>query len=136
MSVPRRRRRQGLRTPHRLVEFTIPGPDGESRLAHAVLCFGADKPWAETKGYDILGVSPLGGIARGLSRLGPITWGVMSAEDRPRPDEVPKGGEEVALRVAGCLPWLAAHVPTRYRIPESCAIACLEEIIGENSKDS
>ncbi len=120
--------------PHHVVEFTMPGPDGDTRLAHAVLCVGADKPRAETKGYDILGVSPLGEIARGLSRLGPITWGVMPVEDRPRLDEIAEGGAETALRVAGCLPWLAGHVPARYRIPDSCALACLTEIVGANSR--
>ncbi len=80
--------------PHHVVAFTMPGPDGDTRLAHAVLCFGSDTPWAETKGYDILGVSPLGGIAHGLSRLGPIRWSVMSDADRPRPDEIRKAARK------------------------------------------
>lgn len=117
--------------PGRLVRFGIATPETEDRLVHAVLCLGSGPLTEATPALDVLGVSELGAIARSMEGLGPIAWEEIPAEDRPRPGEYPAEDAETALRVAGCLPWLAAHVPARYRVGERCALACLTEIADD-----
>ena len=117
--------------PSRLVRFGIATPETEDRLVHAVLCLGSDPPTEATHALDVLGVAEIGAIARSMAGLGPIAWEEIPAADRPRPGEYPPAQAETALRVAGCLPWLAPHVPARYRIGANCALACLSEIADD-----
>jgi hypothetical protein len=114
--------------PHRVVRFTKPVPGEEPRLLHAVLCLGSDGLAPDRLGLDLLGVAPLGRIAGTLETFGVVAWDDVPVDDLAGPGDYDPGEEDHALQIAGCLPWLAEHLPARYRIGETCALACLTDL--------
>lgn len=116
--------------PHRFVQFTMAEAD-ETHLVHAVLCLEPGPLDAGSLGLDILGVTPIGRITEDLTPLGEIIRSEIEPADHIRPEDFAPGQEAVALQVAGCLPWLAGHVPARYRVREADALARLAELTAD-----
>ncbi len=117
--------------PVTVLRYTIAVPDDSERLLHAVLVRGPLE--SDAQGFDILGARPVSAALAGMTGFGPVVLRPLPQREWITPDDFLGDQAEVALTVAGCLPWLSRFVPARYRIDPRYALHCLIDTVARDS---